>query len=648
MPTVRGYNRKVQEEALQPVRTGAPMDTDSLSTAIKANQPDGTAIEAQKAVSEAGIRNQGRAIDLQQAGDKLVQAQGMQSVRLQENAARASALASRTAAKAVQSSGEILFGLSARLQKMQDDKDSADMLNAIDEWRGYVNSYWNDPEKGAKVNRKLNNASGLYEETRGYLNELTERVGKTLRTDEMKSKFQQMIMSHRESAEKDASVWETKQMEAYSQQTFEKAVDSSLAQVVANPTPESFAANFETAQQAVIDRMKGADEVSIGIAVDALRSKFHSAIVTAQIEKDPIKAEQYFYAVREQLMPEDALKLEKTVHAEALVSKAQGFAKAVYDQEGIYGWDDAKQAILDKVAQGEMTVDDGNGYQKEIDRFFSEIQQMRNVRHSETNTKVTEMWLKGQKLNDRQLNELQESDQLSPEQIQRWTNVYENDAEKQAREAERSERRILKARLAKATPWEKQEILLQETYGTSPARASKNYEDIMKMIGDKNTEPQSIMDQIQMFVGYGEMTQYQGQMATNKLRDRMTKTKSVYGKTVSDVRSTLKKLIDGLDGLPSDLRQRVLTEYDQETLETMYPVEAVPVVARDIIRRSILEAGVSTEKSIFGVGIGFKNDIGKLLEQLDEADKNAMDDLAVQGGHISTGSGKTIGDAWQQ
>jgi hypothetical protein len=149
------------------------------------------------------------------------------------------------------------------------------------------------------------------------------------------------------------------------------------------------------------------------------------------------------------------------------------------------------------------------------------------------------------------------------------------------------------------------------------------------------------MDQIQMFVGYGEMTQYQGQMATNKLRDRMTKTKSVYGKTVSDVRSTLKKLIDGLDGLPSDLRQRVLTEYDQETLETMYPVEAVPVVARDIIRRSILEAGVSTEKSIFGVGIGFKNDIGKLLEQLDEADKNAMDDLAVQGG-------KTIGDAWQQ
>ena len=61
MPTVRGYNRKVQEEALQPVRTGAPMDTDSLSTAIKANQPDCTAIEAQKAISEAGIRKIGRA-----------------------------------------------------------------------------------------------------------------------------------------------------------------------------------------------------------------------------------------------------------------------------------------------------------------------------------------------------------------------------------------------------------------------------------------------------------------------------------------------------------------------------------------------------------------------------------------------------------
>ena len=352
MPTVRGYNRKVQEEALQPVRTGTPMDTDSLSTAIKANQPDGTAIEAQKAVSEAGIRNQGRAIDLQQAGDKLVQAQGMQSVRLQENAARASALASRTAAKAVQSSGEILFGLSARLQKMQDDKDSADILNAIDEWRGYVNSYWNDPEKGAKVNRKLNNASGLYEETRGYLNELTERVGKTLRTDEMKSKFQQMIMSHRESAEKDASVWEAKQMEAYSQQTFEKAVDSSLAQVVANPTPESFAANFETAQQAVIDRMKGADEVSIGIAVDALRSKFQSAIVTAQIEKDPIKAEQYFYAVREQLMPEDALKLEKTVQKAAMVVKGQTLAESMLQKYGPDNLADAQQEVRDNF-QGE-------------------------------------------------------------------------------------------------------------------------------------------------------------------------------------------------------------------------------------------------------------------------------------------------------
>ena len=265
--------------------------------------------------------------------------------------------------------------------------------------------------------------------------------------------------------------------------------------------------------------MKGADEVSIGIAVDALRSKFQSAIVTAQIEKDPIKAEQYFYAVREQLMPEDALKLEKTVHAEALVSKAQGFAKAVYDQEGIYGWDDAKQAILDKVAQGEMTVDDGNGYQKEIDRFFSEIQQMRNVRHSETNTKVTEMWLKGQKLNDRQLSELQESDQLSPEQIQRWANVYENDAEKQARMRGRE----VLSRVPKATRGEGN---ICRNIGTS----RKGTQELRGHHGndsDKNTDLSPFMANT-VFVGYGEDT-YQGQMATNKLRDRI-QDKSCTGK----------------------------------------------------------------------------------------------------------------------
>lgn len=375
MPIVRGYKKQIDTSPIQPVKSGVQMDTQSLSAAIKANQPDSTAAEAQRAAAIGGVRRQENAKEIQQAGDKLVNVQGMQTARLQENAAKGMAAASRLNAKAVQSTGEILSAMSARLQKMQGDRDAADMFNAVEEWRGYVNQYWNDPESGVKATRQYNNANGLYEETRGYLNELTSRVSGKLRTDEMKMKFQGMIMSHRESAERDASVWETKQLDAYSTQTAERTVNNALSSVMENPSRENFNANFELAQNVIIERMRGADEETIGIALGSLRSQFQASIVSGQLDKDPIKAEAYYNAVKEEILPETRTKLEPQVQKAAMVVKGQTLAESMLQKYGPDNLADAQQEVRDNF-QGE----EENKYLLAVNaRFSDEIQARREI-----------------------------------------------------------------------------------------------------------------------------------------------------------------------------------------------------------------------------------------------------------------------------
>lgn len=375
MPIVRGYKKQIETAPIQPVKSGVQMDTQSLSAAIKANQPDSTAAEAQRAVAIGGVRRQENAKEIQQAGDKLVNVQGMQTARLQENAAKGMAAASRLNAKAVQSTGEILSAMSARLQKMQDDRDAADMFNAVEEWRGYVNKYWNDPESGVRSTRQYNNASGLYEETRGYLNELTSRVSGKLRTDEMKMKFQGMIMSHRESAERDASVWETKQLDAYSAQTAERTINNALSSVMGNPSRENFNANFELAQNVIIERMRGADEETIGIALGSLRSQFQASIVSGQLDKDPIKAEAYYNAVKEEILPETRTKLEPQVQKAAMVVKGQTLAESMLQKYGPDNLADAQQEVRDNF-QGE----EEDKYLRAVNaRFSDEIQARREI-----------------------------------------------------------------------------------------------------------------------------------------------------------------------------------------------------------------------------------------------------------------------------
>ncbi len=375
MPIVRGYKKQIETSPIQPVKSGVQMDTQSLSAAIKANQPDSTAAEAQRAAAIGGLRRQENAKEIQQAGDKLANIQGMQTARLQENAAKGMAAASRLNAKAVQSTGEILSAMSARLQKMQGDRDAADMFNAVEEWRGYVNQYWNDPESGVKATRQYNNASGLYEETRGYLNELTSRVSGKLRTDDMKMKFQGMIMSHRESAERDASVWETKQLDAYSTQTAERTVNNALSSVMENPSRENFNANFELAQNVIIERMRGADEETIGIALGSLRSQFQASIVSGQLDKDPIKAEAYYNAVKEEILPETRIKLEPQVQKAAMVVKGQTLAESMLQKYGPDNLADAQQEVRDNF-QGE----EEEKFLRAVNaRFSDEIQARREI-----------------------------------------------------------------------------------------------------------------------------------------------------------------------------------------------------------------------------------------------------------------------------
>ena len=373
MPRVSGYKKQVETNPLEPVRSGVQQDTQALRAAISANQPDGSAAEAQKAITQGGIRRQANAVEIQKAGNKLTEMQGMQGVQLQEQSARLTTMAGRTAAQAIQSSSEILAAMGARLTKIQDDRDTADMFNAVEEWRGYANKYWNDPESGVKATRKMNNASGVYEETRGYMNELETRVGKKLRTDDMKMKFKSAIMGHRESAERDASVWESKQMEAYTAQTTELTINNCIASAAENPTRENFNANFNTAQEALLKSIDGADDTTKALYADTLKSQFHVAIITSQANKDPLKAEQYYNAVRDEILPEVRAKLEPEISKAVMVIKGQAIAEGMLTK---YGSDNLA------AAQGEIR-DNYSGTEEEKylsavnSRFTDEVQAKR-------------------------------------------------------------------------------------------------------------------------------------------------------------------------------------------------------------------------------------------------------------------------------
>lgn len=608
MPRVSGYKKQVETNPLEPVRSGVQQDTQALRAAISANQPDGSAAEAQKAITQGGIRRQANAVEIQKAGNKLTEMQGMQGVQLQEQSARLTTMAGRTAAQAIQSSSEILAAMGARLTKIQDDRDTADMFNAVEEWRGYANKYWNDPESGVKATRKMNNASGVYEETRGYMNELETRVGKKLRTDDMKMKFKSAIMGHRESAERDASVWESKQMEAYTAQTTELTINNCIASAAENPTRENFNANFNTAQEALLKSIDGADDTTKALYADTLKSQFHVAIITSQANKDPLKAEKYFNEVRNEILPEARAKLEPEIFKAALYSKAKNLYISVGGD-----YNRAAKYIAETIPDGEQKQ-----FRAEFASYWSQMNDISEMKYKETNDKLSTVYLKQDNLKGVDLKQLVETGSLDANSAVRWQNIIESDRdrivarmERDAARSDRIEEKKFREEYKHAVPIEKQYLESEYYYGMPKATLNKNYNDAAKRAGKGEL---SLMEVVSL-VNTGQIIPAQADMLQATVGAIAEKNGRIY----QDARSRGKRYIDSIINklnISEDIKNEIRINYDLVTVSGTYAPEDLNVIAARTIKDRLDQDDIK-KRSIFWIknnSFGFDTDVNDLLE----------------------------------
>ncbi|MEG1825119.1 MAG: hypothetical protein RR501_10120 [Cloacibacillus sp.] len=273
---------------------------------------------------------------------------------------------------------------------MQEDADAATVLEASNEWNDYVNKYWNDPDKGMKATRQLGNAKGMYEDTGKYLEEVTNRCAEKLRTPEQKQAFLRSVAGSRMSNEERASVWEAQQMDKHSENVTKDTVNNAIASVVEDPSQTNFNAQFERARDAMLFRLRGADEATRQTAIDGLRSDFQTGIVGGYLQKDPIVAEKYYEAVKNEIMPAARIKLEEAVKDAARPIKAE----AIYKQTD--GDFNAGAAVIrDTYPPAEQ-----RGMRKVFEAVWSDREQEKRFSDSEKEGKIIGLIRNGGKLSD--------------------------------------------------------------------------------------------------------------------------------------------------------------------------------------------------------------------------------------------------------
>lgn len=193
---------------------------------------------------------------------------------------------------------------------------------------------------------------------------------------------------------------------------------------------------------------------------------------------------------------------------------------------------------------------------------------------------------------------LTEKGMLDPQRANSWANAIEarqemlaNRAERAAAAAERREARAFRQRLRSAPPDEKELLLLDYNYGTTPEQSKAAFETLRKGIHDGTKDGYDVMDAN----GAGLIGERQRNRLMKELQEVTGRQNRNYTKAKNLARGELQGILQGIGVDPYNY----LLEFDEAADPTLTPLERIRDVRSYLVRKAINDNPEGALKSLW-------------------------------------------------
>lgn len=221
------------------------------------------------------------------------------------------------------------------LQKAQDDADKVRVFEARNKLQNAVNDSLYG--KDGVFNRKGKNAANAATQWETDFDKVSQEIGTDL-TPRQREMYEQAAAEIRTPHRKQVLNYETDQWRAVEDETYEASATTSLSTIGLNwNNPEIIQRELAVMDGAIIkkNQTRGSDAEVANLERQKWTSQAHAQVAAAALTAGNVQyAKEYFTQHRDQLMPQERLRLEATINAES--DKVQGIntAMSLYQKYG--------------------------------------------------------------------------------------------------------------------------------------------------------------------------------------------------------------------------------------------------------------------------------------------------------------------------
>lgn len=213
------------------------------------------------------------------------------------------------------------------LQKAQDDADKVRVFEARNKLQNAVNDSLYG--KDGVFNRKGKNAANAATQWETDFDTVAQEIGTDL-TPRQREMYEQAAAEIRTPHRRQVLNYETDQWRAVEDETYVASAETSLSTIGLNwNNPEVIARELAVMDGAIIkkNQTRGSDAEVANLERQKWTSQAHAQVAASALAAGNLQyAKEYFEQNREQMMPQERLRLEATINAES--SKEQGLTGA--------------------------------------------------------------------------------------------------------------------------------------------------------------------------------------------------------------------------------------------------------------------------------------------------------------------------------
>lgn len=216
---------------------------------------------------------------------------------------------------------------------------------------------------------------------------------------------------------------------------------------------------------------------------------------------------------------------------------------------------------------------------------FQKLLDFQDSKQREIRNKVSE-WVAMQVLSGKppskgDLLGLAQKGMLDPDRALSWATAIESRQEMLANRAERNAERAFRTRLRNAPPDEKELLLLEYNFGTSPTESKAAFESLRKGLLEGTKDGYDIMDAN----GAGLIGERQRNRLMKEFNEITGRRNANYTKAKNLARSELKSILESVEIDPYDL----LVQFDEAVDPSMTPLEQIREVRNYLLRKAVTD-----------------------------------------------------------